>query len=334
METLISFPGGIHTIDALYQRPRLAAIHLIVERGRAALFDTGTNFSLPQVRQALVQLGLGDDSVDYVIPSHVHLDHAGGAGAMMQAFPQARLVVHPRGARHMADPSKLVAGTVAVYGAAATHQLYGEILPVAPQRIVEATEGLEIDLAGRRLRVLDTPGHARHHICLFDESTRSIFAGDMFGLSYREFDVDGRASILPTTTPVQFDPELMHASIDRLRALQPAAIYLTHFSRVTDIERLAADLHRLIDQHVACAVALAELPREQRHGALLRALRTLILEEKRRQRWRIEEAQMFELLDADLELNAQGLEIWLDGRGVNGTCGPERPPASPPQSTP
>ena len=114
MSQIVSYAHGIHAIDADYIRPRLVAIHLIVEQGRAAFVDTGCNHSLPNALSALERLRLTPESVDYVILTHIHLDHAGGAGAMMGAFPNARLVVHPRGSRHMANPEKLIAGTVAV----------------------------------------------------------------------------------------------------------------------------------------------------------------------------------------------------------------------------
>lgn len=313
---LIAYGDGIYAIDARYVRPQLAAIHLIVENGRAAFFDTGTNASLPHVLAAFDSLGLTRDAVDYVIPSHVHLDHAGGAGAMMQAFPNARLVVHPRGARHMIDPGKLMAGTIAVYGEATTRELYGELIPVPAERVVETADGMVVELAGRPLTVLDTPGHAKHHICLHDARTASVFTGDMFGLSYRELDVDGRPSVLPTTTPVQFDPPAMRTSIARLLALAPQAMYLTHFSRVGDVPRLGADLLRLVDAHVACARRVAaesaSAGADDRHARLVAALRALTLEERARQGWRIDDAALFALLDVDIELNAQGLEVWLD----------------------
>lgn len=312
METLISFQHGIHAIDALYLRPRLAAIHLIVENGRAAFFDTGTTHSLPQVLDALKRLGLGPDAVDYVIPSHVHLDHAGGAGAMMRAFPRATLVVHPRGSRHLVDPAKLVAGTVAVYGAEATERLYGEIVPVDVGRLVEASDGMELDLAGRALRLIDTPGHAKHHLCLFDAKSESIFTGDMLGLSYRELDIAGKVSVFATTTPVHFDPAAMRQSLDRLLAFHPKAAYLTHFSRVTEVPRLVADLWRLVESHMEIARFANWGSGEDRHARLVEALWRLVLEEKARQGWRLEDAALRELFAGDLELNAQGLEVWLD----------------------
>ncbi len=215
MQGMKEFGHGIYAVDSAYTGPDVAAIHLIEQDGRAALVDTGNNDALVHVEQALAETGLSPEAVDYVLLTHIHLDHAGGAGAFMAAFPNAKLVVHPRGARHMVEPSKLFAGVSAVYGAERAKELYGELIPVAPERIIEATEGLELDLAGRVIRVLDTPGHARHHVCYFDTASRSFFTGDTFGLSYRALDVDGRPSIFPTTTPVQFEPEARCSSSRR-----------------------------------------------------------------------------------------------------------------------
>lgn len=311
MSVLIPWPEEIYAVDSCYMRPQLAAIHLIRSGDRVAIVDTGNNASVPQVMAALAELGLGPAAVSHVLLTHIHLDHAGGAGAFMAACPNATLVVHPRGARHMADPAKLWAGTVAVYGEADAIARYGEIVPVPAGRILEATDDLMIDLNGRALRVADTPGHARHHVCYFDERSRAWFTGDVFGLSYRELDHDGKAFVFPSTTPVQFDPPALHASIDRLMAAEPAAMYLTHFSRVTDLPRLAADLHRLIDAHVAIARAGADAV-DHRHQIIRSGLSALLREEARRQQWTLDEAALFDLFAVDLELNAQGLEVWLD----------------------
>lgn len=313
-EHLFDFGDGIYAIDAKYGRARIAAIHMIVHNGRVAFFDTGTNHSLPQVLDAIATLGLQSDAVDYVIPSHVHLDHAGGAGAMMAAFPNARMLVHQLGARHLISPSKLIDSTVAVYGEARVRELYGDIVPVPRERVIEAAEDQVIDLGGRSLRVFDTPGHARHHICLLDEHTGCIFSGDMLGLSYRELDVDGRPSILPTTTPVQFSPDAMRVSINRLFDLNPPAIYLAHFSRVEDVSRLRLDLLRLLDDYVAAAESVCDLPKELRHAPLMARLSEIYLSEKKRQGWLLSDADLLEFLNNDLDLNAQGLMVWLERR--------------------
>ncbi len=311
MVDLLHYEHGIYAFDSGYIRPQLTAIHLIVENGRVAVVDTANNAALPHALDAVRQLGLTPASVAYVFLTHVHLDHAGGAGAMMQAFPEARLVVHPRGARHMAEPAKLFAAVQAVYGEAEARHLYGDPIPVSPERILSAGEGYSLDLGGRTLICLETPGHARHHLALHDTRSGCLFTGDIFGLSFRELDVDGRPSIIPTTTPTQFEPEVMHESVERILACQPEALYLTHFSQIEDIPRLGADLHRLIDAHVA----VAEREREagpERGARILAGLWALMETEAARQGWPLPADQWRAVLESDIELNAQGLDYWLD----------------------
>ena len=249
-----------------------------------------------------------------MILTHVHLDHAGGAGQLMSCFPNARLTVHPRGARHMEDPSRLLAATVAIYGAEEARRTYGEVLPVPRERVIETPEGATLRLAGRELQFLDTPGHARHHVAVRDSKTRHIFAGDTFGISYRELDQDGRQYSFPTTSPSQFDPPALHRSIDRMLSYGPEAVYVAHFGRLTDLARLAADLHRLIDAHAALGA------RHRRAGAVRKRLLTegvsaIVLEERARQGWRLPSEKVLEVFSLDIELNAQGIESWLAAEG-------------------
>lgn len=307
------YGNGIVAFDAGYVRPILAAIHMIVENGRVAFIDTGSNDALPNALAALERLGLDVSAVDYVILTHIHLDHAGGAGSLMQAFPNARLLVHPRGARHMAEPSKLVAGVTAVYGAEYVSRVYGDILPISSERIIEAPEGLVVSLNGRELLCLDTPGHARHHICIYDKKAGAVFTGDMFGLSYRELDVDGRQFIFPTTTPTQFEPEEMRASINRLLALQPEAMYLTHYSRVPDVQAQGAELLRHLDSLVSLALT-EEAAGDLRHARIKQKMTDYLLAEIRQHGCQLPEAALLDIWATDIELNAQGLAVWLDSR--------------------
>lgn len=307
------YGNGIVAFDAGYVRPILAAIHMVVEEGRVAFIDTGSNDALPNALAALGKLGLDASAVDYVILTHIHLDHAGGAGSLMQAFPNARLVVHPRGARHMAEPSKLVAGVTAVYGVEYVARVYGDILPIPAERIVEAPDGHVISLNGRELLCLDTPGHARHHICIVDKKAGAVFTGDMFGLSYRELDADGRQFIFPTTTPTQFEPEEMRTSINRLLALQPEAMYLTHYSRVPHVQAQGAALLR----HLDVLVELAEAEKDAgalRHERIKQGMTDYLLAEIRKHGCQLPEATLLDIWATDLELNAQGLCVWLDSR--------------------
>jgi hydroxyacylglutathione hydrolase len=310
--TEIDYEHGITAIDSGYGRAMLDAIHLIVECGRAAVVDTGTNDSVPRVLASLRAHGIEPAQVDWVLLTHVHLDHAGGAGRLLSQLPEARLAVHPRGARHMADPARLMQGTIEVYGEAQARAMYGEIVPVPAERIVEVGDGSEIALADRVIRVLDTPGHARHHVCYLDTRTGHAFTGDTFGLSYRELDDCGRNFVFPSTTPVQFDPPALHRSIDRLLALSPDALYLTHFGQVRDIPRLGADLHRLVDAHAALAERWRGAAREERAAGLRDGVRSLVLDEARRQGWALPQERVLELFSGDIVLNAAGLEAWLD----------------------
>lgn len=305
------YGNGIVAFDAGYVRPILAAIHMVIENGRVAFIDTGSNDVLPNALAALKKLELDPAAVDYVFLTHIHLDHAGGAGSMMAAFPNAKLIVHPRGGRHMAEPSKLVAGVSAVYGAEYVARVYGEILPIPAERIIEAPDGSVISLAGRELLCLDTPGHARHHICIVDRKTGGIFTGDMFGLSYRELDVDGRPFIFPTTTPTQFEPQEMRQSIRRLLSYNPEAMYLTHYSRVQDVHRLGEDLLRRLDVMVDLALAEKDSGAD-RHQRIKQGLSAYLLSEIRAHGCQLAEPALIELLETDLELNAQGLSVWLD----------------------
>ncbi len=301
---------GIHIIDTGFHRAQFDAAYLVIENGRAAFIDTGTNHSVPLLLSALQGAGVGIDAVDWVIPTHVHLDHAGGAGALMRELPNATLVVHPRGAAHLIDPTKLVNAAIAVYGEEEVRRSYGDLVPVPRERVIEATDGHRVDLAGRALLCLDTPGHALHHLCVWDERSRSFFTGDTFGLSYREFDTDSRAFILPTTTPSQFDPDQLRSSIQRLLTYSPQTIHLTHYGRITDISRCAADLIVQIDAMTELARTHAQS--SDRHARIHAGLSALYVDRARAHGVNLPSVRVLELLAMDIELNAQGLGIWLD----------------------
>lgn len=301
---------GIHTIDTGYLRPRFDAAYLVVEQGRGAFIDCGTNHTVPVLLAGLDAAGLAPADVDWLVLTHVHLDHAGGAGTLLRRLPNARLVAHPRAAPHMVDPARLVAGATAVYGEEEFARHYGELVPVPAGRVVVAGDGHVVDLAGRALRCIDTPGHARHHLCVWDARSRSWFTGDTFGLSYRELDSGRGAFILPTSSPVQFEPEAMQASIARMMAEAPQAMYLTHYGRVQDVARLAAELHEQIDAMVSLAQACDG--GADRHRALAAALSGYYLERAQAHGCALDDAAVLRLLEVDIELNAQGLEVWLD----------------------
>ncbi|HSD41454.1 MAG TPA: MBL fold metallo-hydrolase [Burkholderiales bacterium] len=311
MSTVIDYEHGISAIDGAYLRPQLMAVHAIVEGDRAALVDPGANSSVPPTLEALAAKGIRVEQVDYVILTHIHLDHAGGAGLLMRALPNATLTVHPRGARHMADPARLVAGTIAVYGEAETRRMYGDIFPVPATRILETPHGASIRLHGRELAFHETFGHARHHVAVHDSRSGHVFAGDTFGLSYPELDWGGRRFVFATSSPTQFEPAPYHRSIDLIAGLARDAVYVTHYGQVRDIQARAATLHRQVDAFTALGL------REQDAGATRRerlwaGMKEILLDEVRRYGAPFTEAQAMAAYGQDMDLNADGLIAWLD----------------------
>jgi glyoxylase-like metal-dependent hydrolase (beta-lactamase superfamily II) len=309
---LTSFSHGIAAVDAEYVRPGMAAAHIIEHGGRAAFVDTGTAHSVPYLLAALEELGIARTAVDFVFLTHVHLDHAGGAGTLMQALPNARAVLHPRGAPHLIDPTKLIAASISVYGEAAYRRLYGDIVPLPQERVLITSDLERMNLAGRQFEFVHTPGHALHHQAIVDLDYSGIFTGDTFGLSYREFDTENGALILPTTTPTQFDPEQLLQSIDRLAAYSPRYLYLMHYSRVTDVPRLALDLKQQIHEFVRIALEYAGAA--DPHVAMSEAMRELWVDLARRHGCKLSAAEYAQYLDKDIELNVQGLVAWLSRR--------------------
>ncbi len=304
---------GVYVIDTGFVRPRFDASHLIVEQGRAAFVDTGTNHAVPRLLEALESLHLARDAVDYVIATHVHLDHAGGAGALLQHLPSARLVVHPRGARHLVDPSRLMASARTVYGDAEVARSYGELVGVPAEQVIETHDGMALGLAGRALQFIHTPGHARHHHCIWDERSRGVFSGDTLGVAYPEFTRDARPWLIPATPPTQFDPEALRASVRRLLGLDPQRVYLTHYGEVTDVAELGATFLARLEKIVQLGQTLRAHP--QRAEALRHGLGGLYQGWLREHRCPLEETQALALLKLDIELNAQGMDHWLAGTG-------------------
>ncbi len=307
---LNEFRAGITAIDTDYVRPKLAASHLVVDGGRAAFVDTGTTHSVPNLLAALELKGIDRAAVDWVLATHVHLDHAGGAGALMRELPNARCAVHPRGARHLVEPSKLIAGSIAVYGEARYRELYGEIVPIDASRIFESWDGAAITLGKRRLELIHTPGHALHHYCVVDRGHELIFTGDTFGLSYRDFDVDGREFIIPTTTPVHFDPEALCRSVDRIMSYAPRSVFLTHYAEVRDLGRLAREMKERVVAYVDLAIRYRDAP--DRSAKLRHGMFAMIATWLDAHGFPRDDGLRHRLLDDDVELNCQGLEHWLD----------------------
>jgi glyoxylase-like metal-dependent hydrolase (beta-lactamase superfamily II) len=290
----------------------MACFYLMEQGGECAIIETGTSHSVANLEQVMAAKGLAAEQVRYVIPTHVHLDHAGGAGAMMAAFPNAQLLIHPRGARHMADPGRLIASSQEVYGEQRFRELYGEILPIAADRMREVEDGQTINLGDRQLEFRHTRGHADHHFCVWDEMSQGWFSGDMFGISYPWFRFPAGDFLIPTTTPTQFNPEAYLASLEVLGSYQPQRIYLTHYGELAYTKELADVLARQVVSY--CDLAP---PHAGDKAGLERALSDYTLGLLREFETSAQEAELCKLLAFDMDLNAQGLQVWLQRIAAN-----------------
>lgn len=296
---------GITCIDAAYVSAGMACFYLMEEGGECAVLETGTSHSADVLWQLLRERNIALEQVRYVIPTHVHLDHAGGAGAIMAALPNAQLLVHPRGARHMADPERLVSAAKAVYGDELFHTLYGEVQPIAADRIRQMPDGEKVSLAGRQLEFRHTRGHAEHHFCIWDELSQGWFSGDMFGVSYPWCRFAQADFLLPSTTPSQFDPEAYLVSLELLGSYSPQRMYLTHFGELAYSAEKSQLLARQIETYCEFAAA------DSSDAVLLQQrLSDYTLELLNEFDARGDEVTIRRHIDFDMQLNAQGLQMW------------------------
>ena len=298
---------GISVIDSEYYSKEFAAIYLLKQKNKVIIIETGTNYSVPYVKEALSQIGLSFSDVSYVIPTHVHLDHAGGAGLLMMQCQNAALVVHPRGARHLIDPSKLVAGAKAVYGENKFKEYYGEIFPIDANRVIQADDNFILDFDGRELRFIDTPGHARHHFCIWDKATKSMFTGDTFGISYRDLDHQDELYILPSTSPVQFDPEALIQSINRIMEFKPERVCLTHFSAIKPTKKATNKLIESI--HFVSNLAIKYADKNDSESIIYKKMMDYFLEGLNEIGFQNNDYAK-DRLSLDVLINTQGLIYW------------------------
>jgi len=304
----------IHCIDALYIKPRVAAIYLLRAGDEIAIIETGTYYSVANVLATMQALDIDSAQVKYVIPTHVHLDHAGGAGEMMRQFSNASLIIHPRGARHMIDPRKLIEGTIGVYGRERFERLYGSIEPIAEARIIIAEDNTRYCLQQRELIFIDTPGHARHHFCIFDAASRGVFTGDTFGISYDAMKTLPRG-LLPTTPPTQFDPPALRQSIARIMEFSPERLYLTHYGEFLDPAGQLASFDQWIDEYTASAISgdpgTSDFEEKLERDLLQRVMQGLDA---------ADDEALREIIVHDMRLNAQGLAYWRQASARRGNA--------------
>jgi len=237
---------GLHQLDTLLGGIEQLTAGFLVEGPQPALVETGAQTSAGTVIQALAGAGVGPRDLRWVVVTHIHLDHAGGVGDVAQAFPEATVVVHEKGARHLADPARLISSAARVYGPL-LDDLYGRMVPVDADRVLAAGDGMTLDIGGgRRLRLVDSPGHAQHHQAVLDEQSGTLLVGDAVGVRLPE-----AGALRPATPPPDFDLEQAVTSLHRFHSLRPSRLVLTHYGPVADPEAALLEaeetLHRWVE---------------------------------------------------------------------------------------
>lgn len=296
---------GITAVDTLMFGREQATSAYLVEADEPAVVETGPTTSAETLVSGLHSLGVGPDDLAHIVVTHIHLDHAGGAGAVAPRFPRATVWVHERGAPHLADPSRLVASASRIYGEDRLRELFGPVHAVPEHRLRAMTDGDRLDLGGRALDVLYTPGHASHHVCLQDSRTDAVFVGDALGVFLPDLRL-----LRPATPPPEFHLERAVESVQRVLQRDPSRILFSHFGPVDDpgaICRLA------IERLEGWTAVVEEALRETDDPAVVaRRLRAATAGEVREaaQDVRADAEERSELLSG-YEMNAMGIMRYL-----------------------
>ena len=310
----------MRTIDCNYfDQPEVAAAYFVRDGDRVAFIDNNTALAVPRMLAALGDEGLGPADVEWIIVTHVHLDHAAGTSALAAACPDATVLCHPRAARHLVDPSKLVASAKHVYGEETFARLYGEILPVAAARVRSLEDGESVLLGARPLTFLHTRGHANHHFCILDAGERNVYTGDAFGLAYPRLQRAG-LFMFPSSSPTDFDPVAARETIVRLRDSGAERAFPTHFGAVTDLPEAARQMTAMLNSYEAILDAAVASPLE---GG---ALETFCVERMREVFARAAERRGLTLSPEDWEFLK--IDVDLNGAGIAHVANKRRQPAA------
>jgi len=221
---------GIYRLERRIEGANAPFAVYFIKDGDGAIIEPGPAVLAPDIQAAAIELGLS--SPEYIIPTHIHLDHAGGAGRLAEIFPDTMIVVNSQGAKHIIEPSKLIRSTRMAFGDD-FESLYGPILPVPESRLKVVSDGDRLQVGSRELFIIHTPGHAAHHIAVFDTKTRGIFAGEALGLIYSP-----GYPPLPAVAPPSFDMELYLKDMENLKALKPKLVFYSHGTVAEKPEKL------------------------------------------------------------------------------------------------
>ncbi|WP_099156619.1 MBL fold metallo-hydrolase [Virgibacillus ndiopensis] len=304
----IQIDDRIHIIDGFDLGVSERTGIYVINETALTLVETGPSPSVRHIKKGLEFLGFSLEEVKYIIVTHIHLDHAGGAGLLLKECPNAKVVVHPKGERHLIDPKRLKAGARAVYGES-FEELFEPIIPIPSDRLLVKGEGDSLQIGQScTLEFLDTPGHAKHHFSIYDPVSNGIFTGDTVGIRYDQLVNDGVDLFLPTTSPNQFDPDAMRSAIDRIQEKDVDRIYYGHFGmteKVDEALRQVADWLTIFEKE-GQQVAAEGKGYDELAGRLLyrvkEYLRTLLIED---------EHPVYVLINLDMQVSALGIVDYL-----------------------
>ncbi len=280
----------------------------VIQEEEITIVETSASPSIKYVKEGLKALGISLDEVKYIIVTHIHLDHAGGAGLLIQECPNAKVVVHPKGARHLADPSRLIAGAKAVYGDKFS-ALFEPILPINEDRLLVKGEGDKLTIGPNcQLEFLDTPGHANHHFSIYDPISNGMFTGDTVGVRYEQLIPDGVQLFLPSTSPNQFSPEAMKRAIDRFKKMQLDVIYFGHYGMAKEPNEVYRQVSNWLEIYVNEAKRV--YAEQKGYEVLAERLESLVREHLSGQGIS-DDHEVYNILQLDIEVSSMGLIDYL-----------------------
>lgn len=307
-------------IDCHYRFPQFAAAFLRVENGNALFIENNTNHAIPYLLEGLKNQEISEAKVNYLIVTHAHLDHSGATAALAERFPNAQVLAHPKAARTLTAPERLVSSAKKVYGEEKFLALYGEIKPLPKERVREIQDGERIIWEGIPFRFFYTAGHASHHLCVLDEASQIVFTGDAFGLCYPGL-VGKKPFHIPSTSPVDFNYDEAVRAIDLIEKTQAKAAYLTHFGPVGEISNRARILkkHLLAHQSFLVECDQSKIPDAEVESTIFNKLSDYFDRELESCGIQITN-EVRKLLKMDIELNAAGLAVACLRKRKEKTC--------------
>ncbi|MFY4773546.1 MBL fold metallo-hydrolase [Metabacillus sp. RGM 3146] len=298
---------SIHIIDSHDLNREGRTSSYLIQDEKTVLLEPSASPSVPYLLSGLKQLNVSPEAIDYIIVTHIHLDHAGGTGLLLKSCPNAKVIVHPKGARHLANPKRLIEGARAVYGSK-FDELFSPILPIPESRILVKEDGETLEIGkNRTLEFIDSPGHANHHFSILDSLSRGIFTGDTIGIFYQELLDQGLEFYLPSTSPNQFDPKKMMASAEKISKYNPEVIYFSHYGASFSPEKAFSSLEKWLPVFLEAAETSLLASNNDGGTAAIKELLFKKVQTYLRSEGIPDTHRVYEILELDLSVCAMGL---------------------------